>query len=65
MMTAGQWIFNLARALEVRSGPQVVELLNPKLQIKGKDKVDYEQIPQEFMQAKRLLNHAGIAEDPA
>jgi len=49
MMSASQWIFSLAQAVEARSGPRVVELLNPKIQMKGKDKVDYEQLPQDFM----------------
>ena len=33
--------------------------------MKGKDKIDSEQMAQEFMQAKRILNQSGIAEDAA
>ena len=63
MSSASQWIYALAEAVEARSGPRVVQLLDPKVQIKGKDKVDYEQMPAETMQARRILNQSGIAED--
>ena len=65
MSSASHWIFQLATQLERRNAPHVVELLNPKVQIKGKDKIDQEQNPQEFMQAKRVLNENGIALEQA
>ena len=45
MATASQSITHLAQAVEARSAPKGVELLNPRVQVKGKDKVDHEQMP--------------------
>ena len=45
MNSASQWILQLAQGLEARSGPRVVALLKPNLQIKGKDRIDQEQMP--------------------
>lgn len=45
MSSVGQWVLALAQAVEARSGPKVVNLLNPKVQVKNKDKIDYEQNP--------------------
>ena len=65
MNTVGQWFLQLAMAVESRSGPRVVESLRPNIQLKGKDRIDQEPLPQEFMQAKRHLNQMGIAEEQA
>ena len=40
MNTVGQWFFQLALAVESRSGPRVVDQLKPNIQLKGKDRID-------------------------
>ena len=64
MSASAQWIFSLAQALEARSGPNVVNLLNPKIQMKRgeKEKIDHDSNPGDFMQAKRYLLDRGVAD---
>ena len=66
---AGAWMMNIAQAMESRNGAKVAQLLDPKIQVKGKDKVDFDQniqyqsifaCQQEFSQVIRILQHIQI-----
>ncbi len=63
MVSASQWLTCLAQAVANKNAPEVVKYLDPKIRVKSKEKVDYEQQPQDFMQAKRVLGQSGVCED--
>ena len=65
MAQSNEWICNLAKAVSARNGQQVVELLNPTVQLVDKATVDQEARMQEFLPAKQFLKQAGVATDPA
>lgn len=57
------WSNNVVSAVDRRDANKLIGLLDPKMQIRGKEKIDIENLPQEMMVARKQLQQLQIAHD--
>ena len=61
--TLAGWTNDFITAIDKKEGQKLVGLFDPKLQIRGKEKVDIENLPQEMVQPRKQLHQYKIAHD--
>ena len=54
--TLAGWTNDFITAIDNKEGYKLVGLFDPKLQIRGKEKVDIENLPQEMVQPRKQLH---------